>query len=213
MNTISSITASAVDVIRADRVLSVVRAPEIPDPVSLADALARAGIRAVELTFTTPGVLGHLAAAAEVKGAVVGVGTVTTADQAEAAIDNGARFLVTPGVRAEVAAVAVRRDIPVVMGAFTATEVMQALDHGAAAVKIFPARALGPGYLKDLRGPFPDVAFIPSGGVNAGNAAEFLACGAVAVSAGTDVVAPSDVAAGRWFAIAARAASFVRSMN
>ncbi|WP_425303553.1 bifunctional 4-hydroxy-2-oxoglutarate aldolase/2-dehydro-3-deoxy-phosphogluconate aldolase [Nocardia wallacei] len=99
------------------------------------------------------------------------------------------------------------------MGAFTPTEVMQALDLGAAAVKIFPARALGPGYLKDLRGPFPDVALIPSGGVNAGNAADFLAHGAAAVTAGTDVVDPSDVAAGRWSEIATRAAIFVRSMK
>lgn len=204
---------SALEVIRADRVLTVVRAPEIPDPLALADALARSGIRTLELTFTTPGVLDYLRIAATAPDAVVGVGTVLHADQAEAAIDNGARFLVTPGVRAEVAAVAAERGIPVVMGAFTPTEVLTALDLGAAAVKIFPARALGPGYLKDLRGPFPDVALIPSGGVNAGNAAEFLANGAVAVTAGTDVVAPSDVAAGRWSEIASRAASFVRSMN
>ncbi|MFQ6328530.1 bifunctional 4-hydroxy-2-oxoglutarate aldolase/2-dehydro-3-deoxy-phosphogluconate aldolase [Nocardia sp. CWNU-33] len=203
----------ALDVIRADRVLSVVRAPEIPDPAALADALARSGIRALELTFTTPGVLGCLRAAAVTEAAVLGIGTVLTADQAEAAIDNGARFLVTPGLRPEVAAVATRRGIPVVMGAFTPSEVLTALDLGAAAVKIFPARALGPGYLKDLHGPFPDVTLIPSGGVNAGNAAEFLANGAVAVTAGTDVVSPSDVAAGRWSDIATRAASFVRSMN
>ncbi|MFD0362266.1 bifunctional 4-hydroxy-2-oxoglutarate aldolase/2-dehydro-3-deoxy-phosphogluconate aldolase [Nocardia sp. GCM10030253] len=206
-------TADALEVIRTDRVLSVVRAPQIPDPAALADALARSGIRALELTFTTPGVLGYLRAAAAAAAAVLGVGTVLTADQAKAAIDNGARFLVTPGLRREVAAVATQHDIPVVMGAFTPSEVLTALDLGAAAVKIFPARALGPGYLKDLRGPFPDAALIPSGGVNAGNAAEFLANGAVAVTAGTDVVSPSDVAAGRWSDIAARAASFVRSMN
>ncbi|MFQ6394109.1 bifunctional 4-hydroxy-2-oxoglutarate aldolase/2-dehydro-3-deoxy-phosphogluconate aldolase [Nocardia sp. KC 131] len=205
--------ANALDIIRTDRVLSVVRAAQIPDPAALADALARSGIRALELTFTTPGVLGYLRAAAATEAAVLGVGTVLTADQAEAAIDSGARFLVTPGIRAEVAAIATRHDIPLVMGAFTPSEVLTALDLGAAAVKIFPARALGPGYLKDLRGPFPDVALIPSGGVNAGNAAEFLANGAVAVTAGTDVVSPSDVAAGRWSDIATRAASFVRSMN
>ncbi|NNH75302.1 bifunctional 4-hydroxy-2-oxoglutarate aldolase/2-dehydro-3-deoxy-phosphogluconate aldolase [Nocardia uniformis] len=204
---------AALEVIRADRVLTVVRAPEIPDPVALAEALAGAGIRALELTFTTPGVLDCLRKVADSGRGVVGAGTVLTAEQAEAAIDNGARFLVTPGLRVRVAAVAVRRGIPVVMGAFTPSEVMQALDLGAAAVKIFPARTLGPGYLKDLHGPFPEVDLIPSGGVNAGNAAEFLAHGAAAVTAGTDVVAPADVAAGRWPEIAARAASFVRSMK
>ncbi|WP_306359580.1 bifunctional 4-hydroxy-2-oxoglutarate aldolase/2-dehydro-3-deoxy-phosphogluconate aldolase [Nocardia sp. CC227C] len=204
---------TALEVIRTDRALTVVRAPEIPDPLALADALAGAGIRALELTFTTPDVLDCLRKAAASTSAVVGAGTVLTAEQAEAAIDSGAHFLVTPGLRPAVADVALRRDIPVVMGAFTPSEVMAALDLGAAAVKIFPARALGPGYLRDLRGPFPAVDLIPSGGVNAANAADFLAHGAVAVAAGTDVVAPADVAAGRWSAIAARAASFVRSLK
>ncbi|RJO69278.1 bifunctional 4-hydroxy-2-oxoglutarate aldolase/2-dehydro-3-deoxy-phosphogluconate aldolase [Nocardia panacis] len=206
-------TTDALAVIRADRVLTVVRAPAIPDPVALAQALAGAGIRALELTFTTPGVLEYLEQAGAASDAVLGMGTVLTGDQARAAIDHGARFLVTPGVRAEVARVAGERGIPVVMGAFTPSEVLTALDLGAAAVKIFPARALGPGYLKDLRGPFPNVPLIPSGGVNAGNAAQFLANGAAAVTAGTDVVAPTEVAAGRWPEIAARAATFVRSMK
>ncbi|WP_067570975.1 bifunctional 4-hydroxy-2-oxoglutarate aldolase/2-dehydro-3-deoxy-phosphogluconate aldolase [Nocardia acidivorans] len=201
------------DVIRADRVLTVVRAPEIPDPAALARALAGSGIRAVELTFTTPGVLDALRKASDSGYGVMGAGTVLTGDQAAAAIDNGARFLVTPGIREGVAEVAIRRGIPVVMGALTPTEVMRALDLGAAAVKIFPARVFGPGYFKDLRGPFPEARLIPSGGVNAGNAADFLAQGAVAVTAGTDVVSPADVAAGRWAEIAARAASFVRSLN
>ncbi|MBB5917724.1 2-dehydro-3-deoxyphosphogluconate aldolase/(4S)-4-hydroxy-2-oxoglutarate aldolase [Nocardia transvalensis] len=204
---------TALDVIRADRALTVVRAPRIPDPLALADTLAGAGIRAVELTFTTPDVTAALRAASASERAVVGAGTVTTGEQAEQAIGSGARFLVTPGLRPEVAAVAARHDIPVVMGAFTPSEVMRALDLGAAAVKIFPARALGPGYLKDLRGPFPNVPLIPSGGVHAGNAAEFLAHGAVAVTAGTDVVPPAAVEAGLWSEIAERATLFVGSMK
>ena len=203
---------TAMSTITADRALTVVRAPEIPDPAALANTLAQAGIRAVELTFTTPGVLDHLRAASGSE-AVLGVGTVLTGDQARAAIDAGAKFLVTPGIRADVAAVASDAAVPVIMGAFTPTEVLVALDLGAAAVKIFPAGALGPGYFKDLRGPFPDVALIPSGGVNASNAADFLARGAVAVSAGTDVVPPQLVAAGDWPEIASRAAIFVKSLN
>ena len=99
------------------------------------------------------------------------------------------------------------------MGALTPTEVLVALDLGAAAVKIFPANALGPGSFKHLRGPFPDVALVPSGGVNAGNAADFLARGAVAVPAGTDVVPPQAMVSGDWSEIASRAASFVQSLN
>jgi 2-dehydro-3-deoxyphosphogluconate aldolase / (4S)-4-hydroxy-2-oxoglutarate aldolase len=203
---------TAMSTITEDRALTVVRAPEIPDPATLANTLARAGIRAVEFTFTTPGVLDHLRAASGSE-AVLGMGTVLTADQARAAIDAGAEFLVTPGVRADVATVAAGSAVPLIMGAFTPTEVLAALDLGAAAVKIFPAGALGPGYFKDLRGPFPDVALIPSGGVNAGNAADFLARGAVAVSAGTDVVPPQLVTAGDWPEIAFRAAVFVNSLN
>lgn len=201
------------EVIRADRALTVVRAPAIPDPAALAAALAGAGIRALELTFTTPGVLDCLRKAADAGVGVIGAGTVLDGDQAAAAIDSGAQFLVTPGIRESVAEVAGRRGIPVVMGALTPSEVMRAVDLGAAAVKIFPAKAFGPGYLKDLHGPFPTVDLIPSGGVNAANAADFLAHGAVAVTAGTDVVAPADVAAGHWPEIAARAAAFVRSLE
>jgi 2-dehydro-3-deoxyphosphogluconate aldolase/(4S)-4-hydroxy-2-oxoglutarate aldolase len=209
MNTAASV---AMATILADRALAVVRAPEIPDPVALSNALAQSGIRAVELTFTTPGVLDYLTAAAS-SDAVLGMGTVCAADQAKAAIGAGAQFLVTPGIRSEVAKVGSDSDVPVIMGALTPTEVLTALDLGAAAVKIFPASAFGPRYFKDLRGPFPDVALIPSGGVNAGNAAEFLAYGAVAVTAGTDVVSPQAVASGDWSDIASRAAAFVQALN
>ncbi|MCU1700695.1 MAG: 4-hydroxy-2-oxoglutarate/2-dehydro-3-deoxy-phosphogluconate aldolase [Mycobacterium sp.] len=209
MNTAASV---AMATILADRALAVVRAPEIPDPVALSNALAQSGIRAVELTFTTPDVLDYLTAAAS-SDAVLGMGTVCTADQAKAAIGAGAQFLVTPGIRSEVAKVGSDSDVPVIVGALTPTEVLAALDLGAAAVKIFPACAFGPRYFKDLRGPFPDVALIPSGGVNAGNAAEFLAYGAVAVTAGTDVVSPQAVASGDWSDIASRAAAFVQALN
>jgi 2-dehydro-3-deoxyphosphogluconate aldolase/(4S)-4-hydroxy-2-oxoglutarate aldolase len=203
-------TPSAMATIVADRALAVLRAPEIPDPVALADALAQSGIRALEFTFTTPGVLDHLRAASA-SHAVLGMGTVLTADQARCAIDAGANFLVTPGIRADVAHVAAEGAIPVITGALTPTEVLVAVDLGAAAVKILPAGVLGPGYFKDR--PFPDVALIPSGGVNTGNAADFLASGAIAVSAETGVVPPDAVAAGEWSDIASRAASFVKSLN
>lgn len=203
---------NAVQTILDDRALAVVRAPSISDPAALADALARGGIRAVELTFTTPGVLELLRIAADA-GATIGAGTVLTTEQARSAIDSGAQFLVTPGLRPEVAEIASARGIPVMMGALTPTEVMNAIDLGAAAVKIFPARALGPGYFKDLLGPLPDARLVPSGGVNASNAADFLAFGAVAVTAGTDVVSPAAVESGDWAGITSRAQVFVESLG
>lgn len=206
--------SAAMEAMAADRVLAVVRAPRIPDPAALCAALGEGGIRTVEFTFTTPGVAALLAeaAAARPEGRHVGAGTVLTADQAAEAIDAGAEFLVTPAIRPEVAAVAARRGIPVLMGALTPSEVLQAVDLGAAAVKIFPAAALGPRYLKDLRGPFPHARLVPSGGVDSGNARAFLEHGALAVCAGSEVVPPSVVADGGHAEIARRAARFLAAL-
>ncbi|MFJ2809706.1 bifunctional 4-hydroxy-2-oxoglutarate aldolase/2-dehydro-3-deoxy-phosphogluconate aldolase [Kitasatospora sp. NPDC087271] len=190
-----------------DPVIAVVRAPRIPDAAALCAALADGGINWTEFTYTTPEVTTHLRRAADA-GWRVGVGTVLTAEQAERGVASGASFLVTPGCRPEVAQAARAAGVPVVLGALTPTEVARAVDLGAAAVKIFPARAFGPGYFKDLRGPYPDVPLVASGGVNAGNAADFLAHGALAVCAGTDVVPPDAVAAGDWAEITRRARAF-----
>jgi 2-dehydro-3-deoxyphosphogluconate aldolase / (4S)-4-hydroxy-2-oxoglutarate aldolase len=194
------VTADALQVIAEDRAVTVVRAPQPFDVGSLVTALATGGLRAVELTLTTPDILARLGGASIDDGAVIGVGTVLTAEDAEAAIDAGARFLVTPAVREAVAGVAAARNVPVIMGAYTPTEVMAAVDLGAAAVKIFPARTGGPDYVRDLRGPFPGVALIPSGGISAANA-------------GTDVVAPELVDAANWTVITDRARGFVAAIS
>jgi 2-dehydro-3-deoxyphosphogluconate aldolase/(4S)-4-hydroxy-2-oxoglutarate aldolase len=200
-------------ILAQDRVLVVVRAPAMPDAAAMGEALLAGGIRCVELTFTTPDLPTHLRRLAKVSGCVAGAGTVRTADQARAAIDAGAQFLVTPGLRPTVAEAAAAAGVPVLQGAFTPTEVMAADELGAAAVKVFPAHALGPRYLKDLHGPLPDVRLVPSGGVTAANAAEFLAHGALAVTAGTDVVPPAAVAAGDWPALTRRARDFTQSLR
>jgi 2-dehydro-3-deoxyphosphogluconate aldolase/(4S)-4-hydroxy-2-oxoglutarate aldolase len=204
------------DVLRADRVLAVVRADAIPDATDLCHAVAAGGIRTVELTFTTPGVLDHIRRCADAvarAGILLGLGTVMTAKQAAAAIDAGAGFLVTPGLRPAVAEVAVANGVPVFLGALTPTEVAQAVDLGSAAVKIFPAGSMGPKYLSDLHGPYPDIELLPSGGINADNARAYLDAGALAVCAGTGVVPPAAVAAGDWTEITSRAASFVAAMG
>ncbi|UVJ39597.1 bifunctional 4-hydroxy-2-oxoglutarate aldolase/2-dehydro-3-deoxy-phosphogluconate aldolase [Arthrobacter sp. CJ23] len=202
--------------LEADRTLAVVRAASIPDAADLCRALADGGIRTVELTFTTPDVLRHVQRAAETAaehGVAVGIGTVMTADQARAALDAGARFLVTPGLRPEVAAVAAAAGIPFSLGAMTPTEVAQALDLGSSVVKIFPARQLGPAYLKDLQGPYPGIRLLPSGGIDATNAMSYLDAGATAVCCGTSVVPPAAVAAGHWADISARAAAFTGALK
>ena len=106
-----------------------------------------------------------------------------------------------------------RNGIPLFPGALTPTEVAAAMDLGAAAVKIFPAGRFGPPYLKDLRGPYPHIPLLPSGGINEDNAAEYLAAGALAVCAGTSVVPPAAVAAGDWAEITARASRFAAAIR
>jgi 2-dehydro-3-deoxyphosphogluconate aldolase/(4S)-4-hydroxy-2-oxoglutarate aldolase len=201
------------------QILAVVRAPAIPDAVALSEALAAGGIPLVELTFTTPDLPRHLRAcaeAAEESGVIVGAGTVLTAADARSAVYSGAQFLVTPGIGPDAAAiVSTGHDagIPVFLGALTPSEVMSATALGSDAVKIFPASRFGPGYLKDLRGPFPDVPLVPSGGVNEGNARDFLAAGATVLCAGSNVVSPAVVAAGDWATITAAATAFRDSLT
>ncbi|MGV9709108.1 bifunctional 4-hydroxy-2-oxoglutarate aldolase/2-dehydro-3-deoxy-phosphogluconate aldolase [Gordonia sp. NPDC003424] len=207
MTSTTATTPGAIDALIADRVIAVVRAAEIPDPAALADALVGGGIRVVELTFTTPNVVDCLAAAAE-SSAIVGAGTVLTGEQASLAIGTGAQFLVTPGLRTEVAEVAAAAGVPLLMGALSPSEVMTAMDLGAAAVKIFPARGFGQTYISDLLGPFPGARLVPSGGVGVDNALGYLKAGAAAVTAGTDVVTPDLVARGQWAEIEQRARLF-----
>jgi 2-dehydro-3-deoxyphosphogluconate aldolase/(4S)-4-hydroxy-2-oxoglutarate aldolase len=191
-----------------DRVIAVVRAPEIPDAAALYEALRAGGIHWIEFTRTTPSLAAHLRRAVADGQDGIGAGTVMTADQAEELIEAGAQYLVTPGCRPGVAKAAAAAGVPVVMGALSPTEVGLALDLGADAVKIFPARAFGPRHFRDLAGPFPDVPLVASGGVDADNAAGFLTAGARAVCAGSEVVPPGVVAAGDWAEITRRARVF-----
>lgn len=206
-------TTGILDALAADRVLCIVRANQVADPVAVAGALAGAGIRLVEFTFTIPGVLDVIEAAADAPGSIIGAGTVLTAAHARDAVSAGARFLVTPDVRPEVASAALAAGVPVFMGALTPTELSRAFNLGAAAAKVFPARIGGPSYVRDLLGPFPEARLIPTGGVNAANARTFLEAGALAVGAGTDVVRPDLVVQGDHAAIGERARAFIEALT
>lgn len=199
--------------LRARQALCIVRAERIPDPVGLARVLVEAGLPMVELSFTTPDTARLLEQASTVDGVILGAGTVMTVSQARDAISAGARFLLTPGIRADVAEEARRQDVPIVLGAMTPTEVAAAADAGSAAVKVFPAARLGPGYIKDLRGPYPDTPLVVSGGIHAGNVAEYLAAGAIAATAGSGVVSPELAAESRFAEIRLRAAEFVEAVH
>lgn len=195
------------------RALCIIRAPQVPDPVGLARTLVEAGIPIVEFALTTPDALRLMEAVSEVEGLVLGAGTVMSAQDARDAINAGAKFLLTPGLRPAVAEEAVRQRVPVVLGAMTPTEVATALELGATAVKVFPAARLGPAYFGDLHGPYPGIPLVATGGLNAENAAAFLASGALAVTAGSGVVGPSLAAESRFAEIGQRAKEFLAAIG
>jgi len=194
------------------RVLCIIRAPELPDPVGLARTLVEAGIAIVEFALTTPDAPRLMARAATVDGLILGAGTVMSAQDVRDCVNAGATFLLTPGLRPAVAEEAARQRVPVVLGAMTPTEVATAVDLGATAVKVFPAARLGPAYFGDLHGPYPDTPLVATGGLNAGNAAAFLAGGAIAVTAGSGVVGPKLAAESRFDEIGQRAKEFLAAL-
>lgn len=182
------------------------------DPTTLearVHALHGAGIRMIEIALSDPDALplvGHLAAVAP-DDMLVGAGTVTSVALAREAHASGARFLVTPHVVASVLDFAREHDVGTLSGALTPTEIATVRDAGGRFVKLFPASAVGPGYVRALLGPYPDLELVPVGGVGSGNAAEFLAAGAVGLGVGGALAsAPDD---GRYAAAGAEAARLV----
>ena len=163
--------------------------------LAIGAALAESGVTVMEVTLNTPGALEAIAALRRSAGGhtlVVGAGTVRTAAQADAALDAGAQFLVAPNFDPETAGRARARSVPLIPGIFTATEAQTAWAAGCAMVKLFPAHMLGPAYLKALRAPLDDIAFVPTGGIGPDNAGEYRRAGAVAVGVGSSLVRDAD---------------------
>jgi len=157
--------------------------------------LVRNGVPVVEFPLTNRAANDAIAGLRkEVPAAVVGVGTVLGADDLNRAVEAGAAFAVTPNVDARVLARAAELSVPIVPGAFTPSEIVTAWNGGAAAVKLFPAGPVGVDYLRALRGPFPDIPFVPTGAVAAGDAHRYLRAGAVAVGLGSDLVGDGSAA-------------------
>lgn len=184
--------------IRAAGVVAVVRADDPQRAVEAASAAVRGGVRAIEITFTTPGVPEILHDLAERHGedVLIGAGTVLSSEQARAAAAAGAGFLVSPGFDEDVTAAMHATGALVIVGALTPAEVMRADRAGAAVVKVFPASLGGPGYLRTLRAPFPRLRFMPTGGVTSDNLAAWMAAGAFAVGVGGELCSPAAVASG-----------------
>jgi len=172
-------------------IIPVVRAATVEEALRAVQAISAGGISCVEITMTVPNAVSVIREVVQQQGGkvLVGAGTVTNADQAEKCIRAGAEFLVSPGLALSVLSVARAAEKLAVPGALTPTELMNAHDHGARLVKIFPCGNVGGAkYLRSLKAPFPNAQLIPTGGVNAANAAEFIAAGAFALGVGADLV-------------------------
>ncbi|MCM3780802.1 bifunctional 4-hydroxy-2-oxoglutarate aldolase/2-dehydro-3-deoxy-phosphogluconate aldolase [Microbacterium hydrocarbonoxydans] len=199
---------------RATGVLAVLRAPSPELALEASEAIIRGGVTGIEVTFSTPdapAVIRELIAR-HGDAAYVGAGTVTTAEQATAAADAGAEFLVSPGTLPALTRAMLDTGRVVMTGAMTPTEVMGALELGVDVVKIFPASLGGPSYLGALRGPFPDAPLMPTGGVTPDNLADWFRAGAVAVGAGGDLANGASIKNSDWADIEQRAARFASSL-
>ena len=176
--------------IARSRLVAVVRATSIDALPNVVSVLIENGITVIELTLTTPDAIRSMTQLKSVWGdrAFIGMGTVTTKQQARDCIAAGAQFLVTPITVPEIAHIATEAGVPILMGAFSPTEVATAWDSGATAVKVFPASQVGPSYLRELRGPFPEIVTMPSGGVTIDDIPAWLSAGASAVSLGGSLI-------------------------
>ena len=196
-------------------VIPVIRGDQKEEAIAAVDALALGGIPVSEITMTVPGAIDGIRSLADRHGGhlTVGAGTVTDVQQCEAAIDAGCQFVVTPILNPDVIALCREKDVCIIGGALTPTEVHATFLAGADAVKIFPAKALGgPAYLRMLREPFPDLPLIPTGGVNLETMADFFKAGALLVGAGGDLVSRDALRTGNTDQITNRARQYVSAI-
>jgi Entner-Doudoroff aldolase len=195
--------------IESGRVIAILRGDFRASVTRIAEALALAGVTAVEATLNSPGVIELIATLVKQFGdrMAVGAGTVLKTQDVGRVADAGGQFIVSPNCNAAVIAHTKVLNLVSIPGCFTPTEVIAAIDAGADAIKLFPAGSLGPGYVKALRGPLGDVRLVPTGGVTPELARDYQRAGAWAVGVGSELIGP-DVEA-----IEPRARAFVEAMR
>ena len=193
-------------------IIPVIRAPSSDAAVAVVEALLEAGLTVAEITMTVPNALDAIGAVAKrfPGEMLIGAGTVTDAETARRAIDAGAEFIVTPCLVPEVIDAAHRTDVAVLPGALSPSEVFEAFRLGGDMVKVFPAQSVGgAAYLRALRGPFPEIPLVPTGGVTLENLHEMFKAGAAAVGVGTELISKDALARRDYDAIGALAKRFL----
>jgi len=192
--------------------LAVIRGPSAELTVKMVEALVAGGVLGIEITYSTPNAEEVVRILSQTFGSkiVLGMGTLTKPEQANSAKAAGANFIVSPVCEAALVKSMVDSGLLTMAGAFTPTEVLQAYHLGADVIKIFPGSLGGPAYIKALKGPFPYIPMMPTGGVSANNVAEWFSTGVVAVGAGSELCPPQLAKEGKFDEITRRAAEFVQ---
>lgn len=196
-------------------IVAVIRVNNAAELLDTTIALNKGGVRALEITMTSPGALAAISEAAQKLGeeAIIGVGSVLDPETARAAILAGAKFVVSPVLNTDVIKLCQRYSVPCIPGAFTPTEILRAWEAGADVVKVFPATKLGPSFFKDVLGPLPQVRLTPTGGVNLENAGDFIKAGASFVGVGSALVDKKLVAGKKWDELSALAAKYIEAVQ
>ena len=204
---------SVIELVRAERLVAIVRYRDGGDVDGALAALAAGGVRLAEVTIDTPGALEAVAEARR-QGRPVGVGTVTTEAQVHAAAEAGARFVVSPGLVAGVVRTALALGLEPLPGALTPTEIIAARSAGATLVKLFPAGALGPEYVRAVLAPLAGVDLVPTGGLQVEDVPAYLGAGAIAVALGSGLAGRRPPATtGERDGVAERAAAAVAAVH
>jgi len=196
-------------------VIAVIRMTDTSKLEAVIQAVSAGGIRCIEITMTVPNAVTMLKTVRRSlpEAVVLGAGTVTDPETAKAVIDSGASFVVSPILDPAVIDVCKDRDVVVMPGCYTPTEIFTAVKRGSDFVKVFPATSLGPSFIKDLRGPFPNLKLVPTGGVSIDNAGEWIAAGAAAVGIGSDLLDKAAIASGKYEVLTERAARLAANVS
>ncbi len=201
--------------VEASGVVAIIRTKDANRVFDIVGALSRGGVRALEITMTVPGAIELIRAVSRsLPGDILlGAGTVLDAETAHGVIDAGAQFVVAPVFDPGTVRACNERDVPVMPGCYTPTEMLQAWRAGADVIKVFPATTLGPGYLKDIAAPLPQLRLLPTGGVTPENAGTWIRAGAFALGIGSALVDKTAVAEGDFAKIEAAARLTIANIN
>jgi 2-dehydro-3-deoxyphosphogluconate aldolase/(4S)-4-hydroxy-2-oxoglutarate aldolase len=200
--------------IEQTRLIAIVRLKEYSQALEVAQALVAGGISVIEFTLTGKGAAEAIARTRAEPGlrALIGAGTVLQTSEVAEMAAAGAQFVVTPVFSQRIIDACHAHQLPIICGALTPTEMQAAYEAGAEMIKVFPARQVGAQYLRDVLAPLPHLRLVPTGGISARNAREYLQAGAVAVGLGGNLVSEEAVAAGDWARITRQARECVEAL-